>query len=141
MEQVAQSLIKTHPCLTEKGSSDGCGGWKVSLKYKLSHCRTHLRKLGCPEVSVNFLKNKPAERQSTAFGVKKAKREEVNFCPIYPSAETEESLEAMQRALPVDVKRNNRVAVKVKMEKTFAHRRHEVMHDAPMVASFMACSV
>lgn len=37
MEQVAQSLIEKHPCLTEKGSSTGYGGWKMSLKYKLPH--------------------------------------------------------------------------------------------------------
>ncbi|XP_039650143.1 uncharacterized protein LOC120555500 [Perca fluviatilis] len=139
MEQVAQSLIKTHPCLTEKGSSSGCGGWKTSLKYKLSNYRTQLRKLGCPEVTVNSLKNKPAGRCSAAFGVKKAKRAEVNFCPTYPSAETEESLEAMQKALLLDVKkRDNREVVKLKMEKTFAHRRHEDVRDAPMVEDFMA---
>ena len=33
MDQVAQSLIKKHPCLTEKGSSTGCGGRKTSVKY------------------------------------------------------------------------------------------------------------
>ena len=139
MEQVAQSLIKAHPCLTEKGSSTGCGGWKTSLKYKLSNYRTHLRKLGCPEVTVNSLKNKPAGKHSAAFGIKKAKRAEVNFCPTYPSAETEESLEAMRKALLLDVKkRNNREVIKLKMEKTFAFRRHEVVRDAPMVDDFMA---
>ncbi|XP_074473268.1 uncharacterized protein LOC141757015 isoform X2 [Sebastes fasciatus] len=138
MEQVAQGLIKTHPCLTEKGSCTGCGGWKTSLKYKLSNYRTHLRKLGCPEVIVNSLKNKPAGQRSAALGVNKAKRAEVNFCPTYPSAETEESLEAMQKALLLDVKkRNNREVVKLKMEKTFAHRRHEVVGDVPMVEDFM----
>ncbi|KAK0137721.1 hypothetical protein N1851_026088 [Merluccius polli] len=120
MEHVAQSLIKMHPCLTEKGSCTGCGGWKTSLKYKLSNYCTHLRKLGCPEVTVNSLKNKPAGKRSAAFGVKKAKRAEVNFCPTYPSAETEESLEAMQKTQLLDVKkRNNREVVKLKMEKTF----------------------
>ena len=139
VEQVAQSLMKTHPCLTEKVSSTGCGGWKTSLKYKLSNYRTHLRKLGCCEVTVNSLKNKPSDRRCAAFGVKKAKRAKVNFFPMYPSTETEESLEAMQKALLLDVKkRNNREAVKLKMEKTFAHRRHEVVRDAPMVESFMA---
>lgn len=139
MEQVAQSLIKTHPCLTEKGSSTGCGGWKTSLKYKLSNYRTHLRKLGCPEVMVNSLKNKPAGKCSAAFGVKKAKRAEVNFCPTYPSAETEESLEAMQKSLLSEIKKkNNREIVKLKMEKTFALRRHEVVRDVPMVEDFMA---
>nr|XP_046262986.1 uncharacterized protein LOC124068633 [Scatophagus argus] len=137
MEQVAQSLIKKHPCLTQKGSSTGYGGWKMSLKYKLSNYRTQLRKLGCPEVTVNSLKNKPAGKRSAAFGIKKAKRAEVNFCPTYPSAETEESLESMRKALLLDVgKRNNREAVKLKMEKTFAYRRHEIVRDAPMVEDF-----
>ncbi|CAL8334529.1 unnamed protein product [Arctogadus glacialis] len=139
MDQVAQSLIKKHPCLTEKGSSTGCGGWKTSVKYKLSNYRTLLRKLGCPEVTVNSLKNKPAGRRSAAFGVKKAKRAEVNFGPIYPSEETKESLEAMQKDLLSDLKkRNNREIMKRKMEKTFALRRHEVVRDAPMVEEFMA---
>ncbi|KAJ8364116.1 hypothetical protein SKAU_G00129470 [Synaphobranchus kaupii] len=139
MEQVAQSLIKMHPCLTEKGSCTGCGGWKTSLKYKLSNYRTQLRKLGCPEVTVNSLENKPAGKRIASFGVKKAKRAEVNFCPIYPSAESEESLEAMQKSLLLDVKkRNNRDVVKLKMEKTFAHRRHEVVRNVPMVEDFMA---
>lgn len=139
MEQVAQSLIKKHPCLTEKGSETGYGGWKISLKYKLSNYRTQLRKLGCPEVTVNSLKNKPVGKRSAAFGIKKAKRAEVNFCPTYPSAETDESLEAMRKALLLDVKkRNNQNAVKLKMEKTFASRRHEIVRDAPMVDDLMA---
>ncbi|KAJ8334016.1 hypothetical protein SKAU_G00413350 [Synaphobranchus kaupii] len=139
MEQLAQSLIKMHPCLTEKGSCTGCGGWKTSLKYKLSNYRTQLRKLGCPEVRVNSLQNKPAGKRIASFGVKKAKRAEVNFCPTYPSAESEESLEAMQKSLLLDVKnRNNRDVVKLKMEKTFAHRRHEVVRNVPMVEDFMA---
>ncbi|XP_026009335.1 uncharacterized protein LOC113013020 isoform X2 [Astatotilapia calliptera] len=139
MDQVAQSLIKKHPCLTETGSNTGFGGWKTSLKYKLSNYRTQLRKLGCPEVTVNSLKNKPVGRCSAAFGVKKAKRAEVNFCPTYPPEETEESLEAMRKTLLLDIKKkNNRELVKFKMEKTFAYRRHEVVRDAPMVEAFMA---
>ncbi|XP_020557693.3 uncharacterized protein LOC110014869 [Oryzias latipes] len=139
MDQVAHSLIQKHPCLTERGSSTGYGGWKTSLKYKLSNYRTQLRKLGCPEVTVNTLKNKPAGKRTAAFGVKKAKRAEVNFCPMYPSEETEDSLEAMQKSLLLDMKKkNNRDVVKNKMERTFAHRRHEVVRDAPMVKDFMA---
>ncbi|XP_041863711.1 uncharacterized protein LOC121653968 [Melanotaenia boesemani] len=95
--------------------------------------------MGCPEVMVNSLKNKPAGKRSAAFGVKKAKRAEVNFCPTYPSAETEESLEAMQKSLLSEIKKkNNREIVKLKMEKTFALRRHEVVRDVPMVEDFMA---
>lgn len=111
----------------------------MSLKYKLSNYRTHLRKLGCPEVTVNSLKNKPAGRCSSAFGVKKAKRAEENFCPPYPTEETQESLEAMRNALLLETKkRNNRDLVKRQMKKTFAYRRHEVVRDAPMVEAFMS---
>lgn len=138
MEQVARSLIQKHPCLIEKASPNGCAGWKTSLKYKLSNYRTHLRKLGCPEVTVNSLHNKPAERRNAAFGVKKAKRAEVNFCPVYPSTETEESMEAMRTALLLDIKKRNKENVKVKMDRTFAHRRLEVVRDAPSVETLMA---
>ncbi|XP_056222389.1 uncharacterized protein LOC130162641 [Seriola aureovittata] len=45
----------------------------------------------------------------------------------------------MRKALLLDVKeRNNREAVKFKMEKTFAYRTQEVVRDAPMVDDFMA---
>ena len=50
MEQVAQSLIKKQPCRTEKGSSSGYDGWKMT------NYRTQLRKLGRPEVTVNSKK-------------------------------------------------------------------------------------
>ena len=138
-DQVAQSLIKRHPCLAERGSDTGYGGWKTSIKYKVSNYRSQLKKIGCPEVTVNALKNKPEGKQSPAFGVKKAKRAEVNFCPAYPGTETEESLDATRKALLLDSKRkNNREAVRVQMEKTFALRRQEVVRDTPMVADFMA---
>ncbi|KAJ7998433.1 hypothetical protein DPEC_G00204880 [Dallia pectoralis] len=63
----------------------------------------------------------------------------TSMSEVQDRAETEKSLEAMQKALLLDVKkRDNREVVKHKMEKTFAHRRHEVVRDAPMVQDFMA---
>ncbi|KAJ7990927.1 hypothetical protein DPEC_G00291960 [Dallia pectoralis] len=57
---------------------------------------------------------------------------------LYSVGETEESLENMRKSLLSDVKKkNNREAVKMKMEKTFAYRRHEVVQNAPMVDDFM----
>ncbi|XP_047229466.1 uncharacterized protein LOC124873030 [Girardinichthys multiradiatus] len=45
----------------------------------------------------------------------------------------------MWNALLLDLKkRNNRELVKLKMEKTFAYRRHEIVRDAPMVEALMA---
>ncbi|XP_045898487.1 uncharacterized protein LOC123966356, partial [Micropterus dolomieu] len=63
----------------------------------------------------------------------------TSISEVEDKAETEESLEAMQKALLLDVKkRNNREVVKLKMEKTFAHRRHEVVRYGQMVEDFMA---
>jgi hypothetical protein len=63
----------------------------------------------------NSLKHKAASQSSAAYGVKKPKRAEVNFCPTYPSRETEESLEDMWKALLSHVKkRKNRETVKFK---------------------------
>lgn len=83
-DEVAEALILRHPCLRENTSPLGYEGWKMSLKYKLSNYRTQLRKVGCPEVCVNSLRNKPAEKRSSAFNMKKPKRGEVECCPPFP---------------------------------------------------------
>ena len=138
-DMVGEALISKHPCLTEKGSLTGYAGWKASLKNKLAIYRTHLRKLGCPEVVVNSLKHKPEGKSSAAFGIKKPRRSEVNYCPPYPTGESDASLEGVRVELLSDVKkRNNREMVKMKMEKTFAYRRYEVVRDTPMIQDFQA---
>ncbi|XP_051258074.1 uncharacterized protein LOC127364511 [Dicentrarchus labrax] len=134
---VGEALISKHPCLTEKGSLSGYAGWKCSLKNKLAIYRTNLRKLGCPEVTINSLKHKPEGKSSPAFGIKKPRRSEVNYCPPYPTGESEKSLESVRMELLSDVKKkNNREAVRMKMEKTFAYRRQEVVRDTPMIRDF-----
>lgn len=104
-EAVAEALVSTHPCLKEPGSVSGYGGWKTSLKYKLANYRTKLRRLGCPEVTVNALTHKPDGKCSPAYGVKKPKKAEVNYCPTYPSGETAETLEKIRVALLSEVKK------------------------------------
>lgn len=42
---VAKSLVQTHPCLKEKGSS-GWEGWKNSIYFKIGNYRNKLRKMG-----------------------------------------------------------------------------------------------
>ncbi|XP_062868186.1 uncharacterized protein LOC134330846 [Trichomycterus rosablanca] len=136
---VGEALISKHPCLTEKGSLTGFAGWKASLKNKLAIYRTHLRKLGCPEVTINSLKHKPEGKSSAAFGIKKPRRSEVNYCPSYPAGESVKSLESVRVELLSDVKKkNNREVLRMKMEKTFAYRRHEVVRDTPMIQDFQA---
>uniref|UniRef100_A0A3B3DHK9 PB1 domain-containing protein n=1 Tax=Oryzias melastigma TaxID=30732 RepID=A0A3B3DHK9_ORYME len=134
-DQVAEALILRHPCLKEKGSPSGYAGWKMSLKYKLSNYRTHLRKVGCPEVCANALKYKPAEKCSPAYDVKRPKRGEVDYCPPFPLGVSEQSLEKIRIELLSDVKkRNNRDTIKGKMNITFSLRRQEVIYDAPMIS-------
>ncbi|XP_043114478.1 uncharacterized protein LOC122358691 [Puntigrus tetrazona] len=75
IESVAEALIKAHPCLREQGSSSGYYGWKISLKYKMANYRTKLRNLGCPEISINSLKHKPAEKCQPAYNIKNPERQ------------------------------------------------------------------
>ncbi|KAM9354214.1 uncharacterized protein KZ484_012402 [Pholidichthys leucotaenia] len=136
---IGEALISKHPCLTEKGSLTGYAGWKPSLKNKLAIYHTHLRKLGCPEVMINSLKHKPEGKTSPAFGIKRPRWSEVNYCPPYPTGESDASFERVRVELLSDVKkRNNREVVKMKMEKTFAYRRYEVVCDTPMIKDFQA---
>uniref|UniRef100_A0A3P9HSY4 PB1 domain-containing protein n=1 Tax=Oryzias latipes TaxID=8090 RepID=A0A3P9HSY4_ORYLA len=136
-EDVAEALILAHPCLKEPGSITGYGGWKISLKYKLANYRMKLRRLGCPEVTVNALSSKRDGRLSAAHAVKKPKKAEVNYCPSYPPGETAEKQENIRVSLLSEVmKRNNDVNVSSMMEKSFAHRRQEVVVEAPMIADF-----
>ncbi|KAI5621585.1 NACHT, LRR and PYD domains-containing protein 12 isoform X3 [Silurus asotus] len=95
-----------------------------------------LRRLGCPEVSVNALVNKSNDRCSPAYAVKKPKKAEVNYCPAYPSGKTKETQELRVALLSEVEKRNNENKVAMLMEKSFAHRRQEVVRDAPMIADF-----
>ncbi|XP_016109761.1 uncharacterized protein [Sinocyclocheilus grahami] len=136
IESVAEALIKAHPCLREQGSSSGYYGWKISLKYKMANYRTKLRNLGCPEMSINSLKNKPADKCQPAYNVKKPRKAEVNFCPPpYPAGETQESLESKRVSLLSEVKkRHNNAVIKERMAKTFAYKRQEVVRDKPMIA-------
>uniref|UniRef100_A0A8C1PIQ2 Uncharacterized protein n=1 Tax=Cyprinus carpio TaxID=7962 RepID=A0A8C1PIQ2_CYPCA len=137
IESVAEALIKAHPCLREQGSSSGYYGWKISLKYKMANYRTKLRNLGCPEMSINSLKNKPADKCQPAHNIKKPRKAEVNFCPPYPAGETLDSLEGERVSLLSEVqKRHNNAVIKEKMAKTFAYRRQEVVRDQPMIAEF-----
>ncbi|XP_053287857.1 uncharacterized protein LOC128448968 isoform X3 [Pleuronectes platessa] len=137
IEDVAEALIKAHPCLREQGSFNGFYGWKISLKYKMANYRTKLRNLGCQELSINSLKHKPTDRCQPAYNVKKPRKAEVNFCPSYPAGETQDSLEGERLALLSEVKkRHNEKVVKEKMAKTFAYRRQEVVRDKPMLAEF-----
>ena len=47
---VAEVLIKKHPCLCELSSYNGCYGWKQRLKTKMGNYCTQLKGIGCAEI-------------------------------------------------------------------------------------------
>ncbi|XP_066510848.1 uncharacterized protein [Hoplias malabaricus] len=137
IEDVAQALIKKFPCLKESGSVTGYYGWMISLKYKMANYRTKMRSIGCPEVTLNSVKNKSSDECFPAKNVKNPKKAEVNFCPDHPSGENAESLEKLRLELLKDVRqRNSTAVVREKMSKTFSYRRREVVQESPVVGDF-----
>lgn len=136
IDDVAEALIKKFPCLRES-SATGYYGWMISLKYKMANYRTKMRNIGCPEVTVNALKNKSNDECLPAKNVKKAKKAEVNYCPLHPAGETDESLENVRVQLLNDVRQRNRASnVGEKMSKTFSYRRKEVVQGNPGAGEF-----
>ncbi|KAL0969925.1 hypothetical protein UPYG_G00234620 [Umbra pygmaea] len=131
---VAKALIQTHPCLKEPGSVSGHYTWQTSIKYKMGNYRTKLRGFGVPEVECNMLKHKHPDDKKPAKNVKKARRAEVNYLPLYPVGENAESLEKERIQLVTDAKKkDNTRMIQEKMTKTFSHRRHEVVNQCPSV--------
>lgn len=135
---MAQALITKHPCLKEQGSVSGFYGWKISLKYKMANYRTRLRSIGCPELSVNAMKEKRGTASQGPNQVKKPRKAEVNFCPDYPAGETKESLEDERQALLLEVKKKKQQQIKTKMERTFAYSRQEIIQDMPFITEFQS---
>uniref|UniRef100_A0AAV2LPK9 Uncharacterized protein n=1 Tax=Knipowitschia caucasica TaxID=637954 RepID=A0AAV2LPK9_KNICA len=103
----------------------------------MANYRTKLRNIGCPELSINGVKQRRGAVGKGPNQVKKPKKAEVNFCPAYPVNETKESLEKEREELTLEVKKkNNNQLISRKMEKTFAHRRRELIEDMPFIAEF-----
>ncbi|XP_073701942.1 uncharacterized protein [Garra rufa] len=137
IDDVAKSLVEKFPCLKEKGSVKGYSRWIFSLKHKMANYRTKMRNIGCPEVTVNSMKNKSRNEYFPAKNVKKPRRAEVNFCPANPTGETDENLEKLRCELLVDFgQRKRSSAVKEKMSKTFAYRRRNVIQNSPTIQDF-----
>ncbi|KAK7907177.1 hypothetical protein WMY93_015789 [Mugilogobius chulae] len=125
---VAEALIKKHPCLTEPGPYNGAYGWKQRMKTKMGNYRTHLKGIGCSELLANSLKSKRPDDALPAKKVKRPRRGEANHIPDIPNGETAEKLENERLALLTEFKKvNNRAVIKEKMAKTFYLRRQEVV--------------
>ncbi|KAK7886000.1 hypothetical protein WMY93_025621 [Mugilogobius chulae] len=90
---VAEALVKKHPCLTEPGPYNGAYGWKQRMKTKMGNYRTHLKGIGCSELLANSLKSKRPDDALPAKKVKRPRRGEANHIPDIPNGETAEKLE------------------------------------------------
>ncbi|XP_071345124.1 uncharacterized protein [Trachinotus anak] len=125
--EVAEALVRKHPCLTELGSRNGWLGWMYSLKYKMGNYRSKLRNLGFPEVACNSLKNKHPDDKFAAKNIKKARKGEVVFLPHYPAGDSKEQQVLDRNQLIAESKKRNSTVIKDLMCRTFAHRRHDVV--------------
>uniref|UniRef100_A0A3Q2T6P5 Uncharacterized protein n=1 Tax=Fundulus heteroclitus TaxID=8078 RepID=A0A3Q2T6P5_FUNHE len=125
--EVAEALVKKHPCLTEPESRDGWNGWMYSLKYKMGNYRSKLRSLGCPDVTCNSLKNKHHEDRAPAKNIKKARKGEVSFLPHYPAGDSREQQELDRQLLIAESQKKDCTAIQNLMCKTFAHRRQDII--------------
>ncbi|XP_060759753.1 uncharacterized protein LOC132870183 [Neoarius graeffei] len=99
----------------------------------MGNYRTKLRSIGCPELCTNSMKGKRNPNQRSPNQVKKPRKAEVNYCPAYPAGALKESLEEERKTLLLEVQKKNQQQVKIKMEKTFAYRRQEIVQDMPFI--------
>ncbi|XP_049910146.1 uncharacterized protein LOC126396252 isoform X2 [Epinephelus moara] len=104
----------------------------------MANYRTRLRNIGCPELSINAMKKKRGTTSQGPNQVKKPRKAEVNYYPVYPAGETKESLEDERQALLLEVKKKNQQQIKTKMERTFAYRRQEIIQDMPFITEFQS---
>ncbi|CAL8333148.1 unnamed protein product [Merluccius merluccius] len=103
----------------------------------MQNYRTKLGRLGHPEIRVNPLKHKLEGQGKAAANIKKPRKAEVYYIPLHPKGETAESLEKERIALLSELKkRDNEVVITAKMEKTFSHRRREVVEQRPIIGDF-----
>ncbi|XP_066560656.1 uncharacterized protein LOC136749911 [Amia ocellicauda] len=99
----------------------------------MANYRTKLRNLGCPELTVNNLKQKHPDETLPARNVKKPKDRGELFTTL--PGETKETLEKETEELIEETKkRNNSKIISEKMAKTFSLRRQEVVLQCPSFA-------
>lgn len=120
-------------------------GMDQSLRYKMQNhqawvtwtswnpCKLIEAQTGRPRKSCSFVT------------IKKPWKAEVNYIPLHPKGETTESLENERMALLSELnKRDNEGVIKAKMEKSFSHRRLEIVEQRPNhrgVQKQMACPI
>ncbi|XP_071831808.1 uncharacterized protein [Apostichopus japonicus] len=90
--EVAKAIMRTYPCLAEKGSSSGYDEMLNSIKFKMGNLRAKMRKLDCMELNANSRKRSYPGPSSSKH--KKPKRAEINYLPDIPIGEDATSMES-----------------------------------------------
>lgn len=116
---------------SEQGSVTSYYVRKISLKCKMGNYRTKLRGLGCPEISINSLKNR---KPGNSFSPNQVK---VRTALVTQLEKTKRVVRRSEwNCYLRSRKRNNHQVIKEKMEETFAHRQYEVVQDMPFITEF-----
>uniref|UniRef100_A0A667XLB0 Sterile alpha motif domain-containing protein 3-like n=1 Tax=Myripristis murdjan TaxID=586833 RepID=A0A667XLB0_9TELE len=128
--QVAEALIKTHPCLTEPGSSTGWTRWKRSIELKMAFYRAKMRKHGCSDMALK----REGESSGTSVynrGIKKPKISELNFL----EDKNEDGLESKRVEAVEEMKKKfpNLTMIAQLMTYTRVMRRQELLFSKPPV--------
>lgn len=89
--------------------------------------KTKFRSFGFPDVTCNSLKNKHPDDRAPAKNIKKARKGEVAFLPLYPAGDSREQQELDRQLLIVESQKKDSTAIKNLMCKTFAHRRQDII--------------
>lgn len=77
-------------------------------------------------------------KAQTAANIKKPRKAEVYYVPLPPKGESTESLETERVALFSEIKKqDNEAVIKAKIERTFSHRRLEIVEQRPMIKDFI----
>ncbi|XP_071814890.1 uncharacterized protein [Apostichopus japonicus] len=131
--EVAKAIMRTYPCLAEKGSSSGYDEMLNSIKFKMGNLRAKMRKLDCIELNVNSRKRSYPGTSSSKH--KKPKRAEINYLPDIPIGEDATSMEFYRENICAEVQKRNRDMNKIKnmMMRTYAYRRQDLVLKAPAV--------
>lgn len=137
--KAAETLVGKHPCLKEKNSDTGWDGWKNSLRHKIGNQRKKLAEAGIRDVAVNSGKCSRTNPEGAAprANIKRPRRGEVNFFPIYPSGETNDSLETRRVEMVEEFQKTSAEKdihlIHQHVMHTFALQREEIITTSPPV--------
>lgn len=92
----------------------------------------------CPTSASSELAEKRSFENDSPKGIKRPKKAEVNYLPLLPLGETEDTLKKERLDLLQEIKKkNNEKIIREKMDKSFSYRRIEIVQQCPAVQELM----